>query len=661
MAGVCAVLVAMVALVFGRTAGFGFVNFDDGGYVYENPIVLKGLSWAGIGWAFTHVVAGHWHPLTVIVILIEHQFFGLRAGGYHVVNVLLHAASVVMLFLLFIRMTGRLWESAVVAALFAVHPLRVESVAWISECKDVLSGFFFMLTLWAYVSYARGPSRGRYAMVLAWFALGLLSKPMLVTVPCVLLLLDYWPLGRLRDGSQFRKLILEKLPLFGLSALSSIAAVVALRAGTDPISSYPANAPIAYVDYLSKFFDPANLAVLYPLPKGGSPAWEVAGAILLLIVITAGAWSVRPRYPFLLAGWLWFVGMLVPVIGIMQTSNDAFADRYTYLPEIGLCFGLVWLVSAWAGERNGRRIAAACLAAVIVCALMVAAWRQVGYWHDSIGLWEHTLESTRDNSLAHYNLGDAEAKLGETDQAIAEFREVLRLDPRDSGAHYSLGRTLLDEGRTNEAIAEFEAALQISPHYAEARYNLGYVLLRQGRIEDAIAQFHIVLQENPTFAEGWFGLGYALLIEGRMDEAVAAYRQAVRADPDYFEAQDSLGKLLLQQGDVAGAIGAYQAAVQIEPTNGKVENILAWMLATAPEQNLRDGRRALELATRAAQSTGGSDPAVLRTLAAAYAETGDFASALQTAQRALSLAPAGSVLAEGLRTDIASYQAGHQL
>ncbi len=343
-----------------------------------------GLTLAGVKWAFTHVLVGHWHPLTVIVLMLDRQLFGFWAGGYHLVNIALHAACVVLLFCALLEMTGAIWRSAFVAALFAIHPLRVESVVWVSECKDVLSGLFFMLTLLAYVRYARQPrSMGRYAMVLLWFTLGLLSKPMLVTLPCVLLLLDYWPLARLRSPSQFPGLLWEKMPLFALSALSSIAAIFALNYGEHPpITTYPANAPIGYTAYLWKTIYPVNLALPYPLPVGGTPGWQTFDALLLLAAITAGVYYLRRRQPFLITGWLWYLGILVPVIGVMQTGNQAYADRYSYLPQIGLFIAVTWMAAEWAGGARVRRTVLGVLAALILCALAAAGWRQVTYWRD---------------------------------------------------------------------------------------------------------------------------------------------------------------------------------------------------------------------------------------------------------------------------------------
>jgi tetratricopeptide (TPR) repeat protein len=692
--GVCILPAVLVFIAFGQTMRFGFVNYDDPEYVYSNPMVSKGISLAGVGWAFTHVVSWHWHPLTVIVLMLESSLFGMSPGSFHLVNVSIHAACAVFLFLMLLEMTGALWRSVFVAAVFAIHPLRAESVAWISECKDVLSGMFFMLTLWSYVRFARRPSAGRYAFILLWFALGLMSKPMLVTLPCVLLLLDYWPLGRLRTFSQFPGLLWEKAPLFALSVLSSLAAILALRSGRDPVSTYPANAPIAYVAYLGKFIYPIHLAVDYPIPDNGWPAWQLCGAILLLAALTAGAWLLRRKQPYLLIGWLWYIGMLVPVSGLMQTGDQAYADRYTYLPQIGLCIAVTWMAADWAGLQGRRRAILGGLAAVILGALLAAARVQAAYWRNSEILWRHTIALTPDSFLAHYNLGCALYDQGRVDEAIAECRESLRLNPNYADAHYNLGNALEHQGREAEAIAEYREALQLNPNYADACYNLGNALYAQGRVAEAISLYRDAVRIDPDYADAHDNLGAALDQQGRVDEAIAEFREAVRSKSDSADALNNLGNALDQQGREAEAIAAYRDAVRIDPTfvvaqvnlgetlfeqglsreaisslqkalglqpaSPDIEERLAWMLAAAPQPFLRDGPRAVELAMKACQASGGRDPDCLRTLAAAYAQAGDFSNAVKIAQDALQLAAAqpDRALANELPREIKLYQSG---
>ena len=363
VAAVCGFLLLAVALVFGQTVRHDFVNYDDNAYVYENPQVAGGLTAHGIAWAFTSFHVSNWHPLTWLSHMLDCQFYGLHAGGHHLTNVLLHAATAILLFLVLRRMTGDLWPSAFVAAVFAIHPLRAESVAWVAERKDVLSGLFFMLTLGAYAGYARRPfSLGRYLTVVLLFALGLMAKPMLVTLPFVLLLLDYWPLGRIgphrRTGiSSFRRVVVEKIPLLALTAASCVATVIAqgtavIAIDVIPLPSRIANALVSYVAYMGQLFYPAGLAVLYPHPEGGLPIWKVAASSLVLAGISAAALVWRRRFPYLFVGWFWYVGMLVPVIGLVQVGLHAMADRYTYLPQIGLCIAVTWGVAQLAASRR---------------------------------------------------------------------------------------------------------------------------------------------------------------------------------------------------------------------------------------------------------------------------------------------------------------------
>lgn len=590
-AGICILLVALVFAVFGQAAGFGFVNLDDLAYVPENPMVSKGLSLAGIAWAFTHVHAGLWHPLTVILLMLDRSMFGLWPGGYHLVNVLLHAVCAVVLFRVLLEMTGAAWRSGFVAALFAIHPLRAESVIWITECKDVLSGMFFMLTLLAYVRYARGPrSNARYSLVLVCFALGLMSKSMLVTVPCVLLLLDYWPLGRLQTLSQLPALVREKIPLFALSALSSLATVLAISAGDHPrLQTYPAAAPIAYVIYLAKLIYPAHLALPYPIPVHGWPAWQVFGALLLLTAMTAGAWLLRRKQPFLLTGWLWYLGMLVPVVRAMQTDYpQAYADRFTYLPQIGLCFAGTWLAADLARRWRLPSAMQASIAGVIITALTITAWQQAAYWRNSITLWTHTLECTRDNYYGHYILGNAFFRESHLDEAAAQFRESLRIDPAHKEARLDLGALLVRQGRFEEAGAQYREALKLESASAPIRYHLGNALLRQGRFEEAAQQFAAAARIDPALVGGLNDVGNALLQRGRANEAIAEYREALRINPANAVVQTNLGNALFKQGNPEEAIAHLQKALELEPANKIIQTYLARILAATPRVSVRD-------------------------------------------------------------------------
>jgi tetratricopeptide (TPR) repeat protein len=665
IAGVCAVLLLLVWGVFGQTMRYGFINYDDMA-VYQTPEITRGLTAGGIGWAFTHSLVGEWIPLTTITHMIDSQVYGPSVGGRHLTNVLLHCAVVIMLFLVLEQMTGALWRAAFVAAIFAIHPLRAESVAWITERKDVLSGLFFMLTLRAYARYVRRPdSRGRYAMVLVWFLLGLLSKPMLVTVPFLLILLDYWPLRRLPAFSRLPGLLKEKIPLFACSIIACVGELFAARRAIQPIARLTllprlGNALVACVIYIGKLIHPSQLAVFYPMVQNGWAAWQVIGALLLLAGLTWGAWALRRSQPYLLVGWLWYLGMLVPVIGIVQTGVQAYADRFTYLPQIGLCLAGTWAAADWASETGRRRLAVAGAAAFGVFFLAVAAARQTAYWRDSVTLWTHTLASTPDNALTRFTLGDALGMQGRTDEAIAQYRQALRLQPDYVDAHNNLGLALAQAGQSAQAIAEFREALRINPDFKNPHNNLGDALAQAGKTDEAIEEYRQALRIDPEFAEAHYNLGKVLAREGRTDDAIAEYRAAVGINPDYADAQNNLGIALAQRGQTGEAIEHLRKALELEPTSLSHQNNLAWLLATAPEASLRDGARAVELAQAANEATGGANPGVLHTLAAAYAAAGDFPSAVSTAQQALQTPQGQSnpALGNELRRELALYQAG---
>ena len=779
IAGVCIFLAVIVWVVFGQTLYHDFVNFDDAKYVYENPIVQKGLTLRGISWAFTHVYASNWHPLTWLSHMLDCQLYGLNAGGHHLTNILLHTATVILLFLVLRRMTGFLWRSAFVAAVFAVHPLHVESVAWVAERKDVLSGLFFMLTLWAYVRYARRPwSPARYGLVVLLFALGLMCKPMLVTLPFVLLLLDYWPLNRLGADAKNepvfrlglpipRRLIWEKLPLLGLTVVSCGITLFAQAKALQPLENLSlslraGNALISYVAYLGQMFWPSGLAVLYPLTAKGVGGASVAASLVVLAGISTGVFVLRRRCPYLLTGWLWYLVMLVPVIGIVQVGAQARADRYTYLPQIGLYVLLTWAAADFSARLRYRPWVLGSLAAVILAALMGCARAQTAYWRNSETLWTHTLACTSDNAGAHNNLGNALlqkgkmdeamvqfqkalqinpdyaeahnnlgtalAQKGKVDEAIAQFQKAMQIKPDLAEAHNNLGNALLQKGNVDEAVVQYQKALQIKPDFAEACYNLGKTLLEKGKVDEAMVHFQKALQIKPDYAEARNGLGNALLQKGNVDEAVVQYLKALQIKPDLAEAHNNLGAALFQQGKVDEAIAQYQRALQINPDladvqnnlgsalsqQGKVDeaivhfqkalrikpdlaeacynlgnafrlkgrmdeaiadyqkalqikpgyvealNNLAWVLATCPQASLRNGSQAVELAERANQLTGGGNPIVLGTLAAAYAEIGQFPKAVKIAQRALQLAETQSntALAEAIRSQLKLYQTG---
>src|SRR6266480_2051376 len=622
--GICAVLTGITWLVFGQTVAHQFVTYDDPQYVYENAKVAAGLSPQSVLWAFTHTVGGNWHPLTVISHMLDCQLYGLKPAGHHFTNVLLHTIAVILLFLVLRRMTGTLWQSAFVAALFAIHPLHVESVAWISERKDLLSAFFFMLTLGAYIRYVHKLSFTSYLLVLLVFAFGLMSKPMLVTVPFVLLLLDYWPLRRFdklpalksRGGiviwldRQSNYMFLEKTPLLILSGLSCLATIWAQDSATGLLEQLPFtwrldNALVSYIEYVRQAFCPARLAIF-----------------------------LRKKRPYVFTGWFWYVGMLVPVIGIVQIGEQGHADRYSYLPYIGLFLLIVCAAADLANTWHLRREYLWLAATITIAVLSYGAAVQTSFWKNSERLWDHTLSVTSNNDFAHNNLGFLQLRRDELDKAISHFETALKIRSGKSQTRYNLGTALVHvnlanalarEGRPEEAIVHYEQAVKLRPDYGDAYYKFGSVLFQQGRIDDAIAQWQKALAIQPNDAAG----------------------------------HTSLGNAFLQKGWPEKAIVHYQRAAQIDPGEVSARNNMAWVLATSSDPSIRNGAMALNLARQAVEISGGKDAIFFRTLAASYGECGKFADAIAAAEKGelIAISRGDSDLARTLEKDIALYRA----
>jgi tetratricopeptide (TPR) repeat protein len=658
---VCLALAAITFAVFGQTLRHEFIDFDDNEYVYENPVVARGLTLKGIVWAASSFHAANWHPLTWLSHMLDCQLYGLHPGGHHLTNVLLHTGTVIALFLVLRRMTGAFWRSAFVAAVFAIHPLRVESVAWVAERKDVLSGLFFMLTIGAYVCYARRAwSLPRYGLVVLLFAMGLMCKPMLVTLPVVLLLLDYWPLQRV-ETRKISGLVLEKLPLLALSAAACVATLLAQAGAIQSAEFYSlrprfGNALVTCLIYLGQMVWPSGLAAFYPFPLNGPPAREVALAGILLAGLSVAAWGERRKQPWLLMGWLWYLAMLLPVIGVIQVGMQAHADRYTYLPQIGIYMAVTWLAAEW----RFSRVAFGSLMAGVLAVLMVCAWKQTAYWENTETLWNHTLACTKGNIVAHLNLGHDLSKKGRLDEAISFYQKGLQTEPDNAASENNLGNVLCEKGRVDEGIAHYKKALQIKPAFAEAQFNLGKAFRLEGKVDEAIVQFQKALQIKPDFAPALFNLGNTFLQQGKADQAVAQFQRALEINPTNAGIHLNLGLCFSQLGRMDEAILQYEKALQLEPADPKIQNNLAWLLATCPGASLRDGNKAVELARQANELTGGKNPIILHTLAAAFAEAGRFPEAVETAQRALHLAEAQSNpdLAGQLQSEMKLYEAG---
>ncbi len=546
-------LAVAVLAIYWQTLGYQFIGFDDDAYIQNNPSVRGGLTWAGIGWAFTTIRYFYWQPLTWLSHMLDCQVYGLNPGGHHFTSVLLHTADSVLLFLLLLRMTGRLYRSAFAAALFALHPLRVESVAWVAERKDVLSAFFWLLCLYLYVRYVERPSARRYLAVAAAFCAGLMSKPMTITLPVVLLLVDYWPLKR---SEPLAARIREKLPLFFLSAMSGVITL----AGTGengaltsldklPLATRAGNAIVAYGRYLEMTFWPRNLAILYPLPAHPAVAGTLT-ALLILIAISWLAFSERRRQPWIVIGWCWFLVVLFPTIGIFQAGSQALADRFSYLPHIGLLVALVWSGAELLARTKHGRTAAAVQAAVILPLLAGTAWAQTRYWSDSVTLFEHALAVTSQNGPMEHNLGFALEQQGRHDEAIAHFSKAIAIDPRNFAAQYNLGKSLAEEGRLAEAIARFRESLRLKPDYAEAHYSLATAIYPRDPIE-AEHEFEMALGENlsPEYvAVAHNDLGVILAQQGRYAEAETQFAEAVRLQPDMISAHVSYARALAAEG-----------------------------------------------------------------------------------------------------------------
>jgi protein O-mannosyl-transferase len=604
--GIVSIFLAVIVwIAFGQALGHEFVGYDDPRYVLQNSWVTNGLTLGRIQWAFTHVHATNWHPLTTISHMLDCQLYGLQPWGHHLTSILLHATAAILLFLALRKLTGAVWPSLLVAAVFAIHPLRVESVAWVSERKDVLSGVFFMLILWAYARYARGNSARSfwYIMVVVLFALGLMCKPTLVTVPFVLLLLDYWPLGRTQSSPFLGRgitrntwpwLIVEKLPLFVLSAASCVATLLAQKQALDaslkpPLGERIGNALVSYVVYLGQMIWPARLAVLYPYPEGNLKVSHVILALLLLLIISTGFFLWRTKYPFLLTGWLWYLGMLVPMIGIVQVGSQVRADRYTYLPQIGLYLLVAWGAMELFHQWRRSRVVLAGAGLLILTALMTRSYFQTSYWQDTETLWKHATATTSNNYIATTNLAEALFQSGRFDEAIAECQKALKIKPDFAAAHVDLGAALVENqrggdgarrqyGAVDEAIVHYRRALQIKPDFAQAHSNLGTALLLKGQVDEAIAQYQKALEIDPNFAEARYSLGNAFLAEGRYSESIAEYEAALHIRPDYFEAHYNLGRALATIGKTDEALKEFTEALRIDEDSAQVHCALGTLL-----------------------------------------------------------------------------------
>jgi len=671
---ICFGLLLLVLAVFGQSINGGFIDFDDPFYVTENWHVLQGLSLNNIWWALGAgtghymVDTDYWMPLTLISHMAGVQLFGLHPAGHHAVNVLLHAASTASLFLVLCSMTGSLWKSAFVAALWSVHPLRVESVAWITERKDVLSGLFFMLTLAAYLKYVRKPSAARYMILLIPFVLGLMSKPIGVTLPLVLLLLDYWPLqrmGRAENRRSLPALVLEKLPLLALSAMSCLITIFTQKQTLDPNGQIPlflraGNACVSYCIYLKKMLWPTDLAVFYPYPAEGRPIYQGLLGVLLILIISLSVIRLRRSHRYLVTGWFWYLVMLAPVSGILRAGAQAYADRFTYLPMVGLVIAITWAVGSWVGNQRLRKILSTVGAVTLVLACSLAAFRQCRYWRDSETLFHHSLSCTRDNFLIENNLGSVLWHEGRTSEAVDHVTTALSINPASADAHNNMGTILWNQGRRKEAIDHFRKALELLPSHGAAHNNLGNALLQTGSSDEALPHLKLAVEIIPGSSEAHYNLGNAMLRGGNPSDAIREFQEALSINPSSAEVQNTLGSVLAGTGSPQKGIVHLQRAIKLDPENPAFLNNLAWVLATCPDHSLRDASTAVDLAEKATRLDGGNNPSHLRTLAAAYAWADRFDAAVQTAERAEQLAQAqgNPALCGFLQNDLLNYRNG---
>jgi tetratricopeptide (TPR) repeat protein len=657
--GLALLLLLLTVAVFAQVGGHDFVDYDDYRYVVENPILPLGLSREAFARIWREPYHDNWIPLTSLSFQVSHALHGLRPGGYLLGNLALHAAATLVLFVALARMTGAALRSAFVAAVFAVHPLHVESVAWVSERKDALSGLFFMLTLLAYARLAERPtSLARQATVAICFALGLLAKPMLVTLPFVLLLLDFWPLRRLAEpGSahllsweRLRPRLLEKLPLLGLSAVSAaITYLVQQGAGAMVFAEElspgerVANALASFAVYPARILWPTGLAPFYPFHRP-SPALVASGA-LVLVVFSAAALRLAKRAPYLLVGWFWFAGMLVPVIGLVQVGLQARADRYMYLPLIGLSIAAAWGVpDALSRWPAARRLLPAAAGAAIAC-LAAVAWLQVSLWRDTVSLFEHTLSVTRDNFIAHHALATTYTRVGRFPDARAQFEETVRLKPRWAAPHFEFAALLDRLGEPEAAIAQYQEGLRQQPEHPAAQGNLGLLLAHAGRPAEAVPHLEQAValrgpdpDQQRTWAQIAFTLGFAMLQTGRAADAEPWLRKALAGGVDSAELHQALAMTALAAGREAEAISHSRAALERNPDLISAANNLAWTLATSSDASLRDPAEAVRLAEGVVRQTEGKNPGFLDTLAVSYQAAGRWSDAHRTAQKAAELA-----------------------
>jgi tetratricopeptide (TPR) repeat protein len=594
---ICIFLMVATFCIYSQVQDHEFINLDDDIYITNNLNVQAGLTSESFKWAFTTSHPPYWHPMTWLSHMLDYQLYGLHPKGHYLTNLFLHISSVLILFIVLFRMTGALWQSAFVAAMFALHPLNVESVAWIAERKNVLSILFWLLTMWAYIHYAEKPTVKRYGLVFLFFTLGLMSKPMLVTLPFVLLLLDYWPLRRFQFGqerghneilekntakrSEVFRLVLEKIPLFlltiGLSIVTvhNVQSIAGAVTSLDvfPLQARLTNAIVSYLEYLEKMIWPSGLSILYPHPGNTLPLWQGILCGMALVGITIISIRLIRKAPYFAVGWFWYLGTLVPVIGIVQVGAQAMADRFTYIPLIGVFIIVAWgvpeLISKWRHKEKVLSVSAG----IIIFTLLITTWKQASHWKNSITVFKHAIRVTDKKyptlSRIHNNLGIALYAEGKKQEAISHYKMAIKFKPDYAKAYSNLGAALFAEQKTEEAISQYKMAIELNPDFAKAYNNLGNALSAEGKIEEAIDHYKMAIKIKPDYALAHNNLGIALVAEGKIEEAISHFKMAIKVKPNFAEAYSNLGSALSAEGKIEEAISHYKMAIKIKPNFAK--------------------------------------------------------------------------------------------
>lgn len=655
--GFCLAFVVITFAVFFQVRNFNFINYDDDTYVTENRHVLTGLTRENIVWAFKSGYAANWHPLTWLSHMLDCQLFKTNPAGHHLANVLLHIINTLLLFTVLLQMTDKIWPSTFVAAAFALHPLHIESVAWVSERKDVLSTMFWLLTMVTYVRYTKLQSINHYLLALGLFALGLMSKPMLVTLPFVLSLIDYWPLERL-ERKNFSRFVREKIPFFALAAASSIITFLVQQSSGAvaqiarlPLNMRITNCFISYIRYIQKTIWPSNLAIFYPHPLGTIPTWQVLLAASLLLVISIFVIIPASRHKYLFVGWFWYFGTLIPIIGLVQVGDQAWAGRYSYVPLIGL-----FIIAAWGFplllKKSSLQKITAFIAVAVIAAFAVCTFFQLCYWRNSKTLFERALAVTENNYVAHYCLGNWLFQQGKTDESIAHYYEALRINPEYMLANISLGVALASQGQFDRSIEQFQYVMKYHPDFPELYYNLGVALSAQRKYEDALKQYQKAVELNPDYIKTYSNMGIVLSFLGRFDDAAVSYEKALQLKPDYAEAHNNFGTLLSAQDKLDEAVSHFRKALQLNPNAPNARCNLGYTLAR--QGKLDEGIAYLSEAIKLNRNF----TEAYYYLAFAMAQKGQIDEAIQNAEISLNLAQisGNKQLTEQIQKSLDSYK-----